>query len=352
MEGVFSRGDRRLSGAIMAAFTAGCRFDGWGEQFRFDIWKMVFKDLRIDPEFYTYRRRGRDEVFPWEHLNTRVDKEFLYKEYERSLLLEDTVDCKTDKCSACGICDHKVIKNISFYERQAIGKRPEVKPITHCPSPIFKVSLAFSKTGQMKYLGHLELVALFLRAIRRADIPVIYSAGFHPLPKIVFSQPLPVGIESIAEELVMELTEHIKPDEIRKRLNMALPDGIKILEARDMPLKLYPASAIITEATYLISAPIAFAGNKTEGRAAQLQGLINSVLEKDEIIIHQQREEKKRSINIRPLIKKLSLADDNAAIQLTLDRGERGSVRPDEVIAYLFGISLNESKVFSILKIK
>ncbi|MEK7828914.1 MAG: DUF2344 domain-containing protein, partial [Deltaproteobacteria bacterium] len=76
------------------------------------------------------------------------------------------------------------------------------------------------------------------------------------------------------------------------------------------------------------------------------------VLEKDEIIIHQQREEKKRSINIRPLIKKLSLADDNATIQLTLDRGERGSVRPYEIIAYLFGISLNESRLFQILKIK
>ncbi|HKZ46934.1 MAG TPA: TIGR03960 family B12-binding radical SAM protein [Thermodesulfobacteriota bacterium] len=359
IEGVFSRGDRRLSGIIMTAFEAGCRFDGWGEQFRFDIWEMVFKDLRIDPEFYTYRRRGRDEVFPWGHLNTRVDKEFLYKEYERSLLLEDTVDCKTDKCSACGICDHKVIKNISFYERQAIGNRPEVKPITHCPSPIFKVSLAFSKTGQMKYLGHLELVTLFFRAIRRADIPIVYSAGFHPLPKIVFSQPLPVGIESIAEEAVMELTEHIKPDEIRKRLNMALPDGIKILEARDIPLKLHPLSAIITETTYLISAAAdlsasltLFTGNPTECRAAQLQGLINRVLEKDEIIIHQQREEKKRSINIRPLIKKLFLADDNVTIQLTLDRGERGSVRPYEVIAYLFGISLNDSRLFQILKIK
>jgi len=352
IEGVFSRGDRRLSGAIVAAFEAGCRFDGWGEQFRFDVWKRVFTDLRIDPEFYTYRRRGRDELFPWEHLKTRVEKEFLYKEYERALLLEETVDCKTNKCSACGICDHKGIRNISFYERQAIGKRPEVKPTTHYPQPVFKVSLTFSKTGQTKYLGHLELVTLFLRAIKRAGIPVVYSAGFHPLPKIVFSQPLPVGIESIAEEAVLELTEHIKPDEIRTRLNMALPDGIKILEARDMSLKLYPASAIITEATYLISEPVTLAGSKTEGRAAQVQGLINSLLEKDEIVIHQQREEKKRSINIRPLIKKLFLADDNDTIQLTLDRGERGSVRPDEVIAYLFGISLHESKVFSILKIK
>ncbi|MEK6599557.1 MAG: TIGR03960 family B12-binding radical SAM protein [Deltaproteobacteria bacterium] len=363
MEGVFSRGDRRLSGAIMAAFEAGCRFDGWGEQFRFDIWERVFKDSGIDPEFYTHRRRAKDEVFPWGHLNTRVDKEFLYKEYERSLLLEETADCKTDKCSICGICDHKVVKNISFY-RESEGQRVRESKLKRTsasnnqPSAC-KIRLIFSKTGQMKYLGHLELVTLFFRAIRRADIPIVYSAGFHPLPKIVFSQPLPVGIESIAEEAVLELTEHMKPDEIHKRLNTALPDGIKILEARDIPLKLHSVSAIITETTYLISAAAdlsasltVFTGNQAEGRAAQLQGLINRVLEKDEIIIHQQREEKKRSINIRPLIKKLSLADDNATIQLTLDRGERGSVRPYEIIAYLFGISLNESRLFQILKIK
>jgi len=138
LEGVFSRGDRRLSRVIMAAFEQGCRFDSWGDQLRFETWEKVFRDEGIAPEFYTYRKRNKDEVFPWDHLNARVDKKFLHDEYERSLKAEETPDCKTDKCSICGVCDHKVIKNISFFEESGVrSQKSEVKPsaisISHQP---------------------------------------------------------------------------------------------------------------------------------------------------------------------------------------------------------------------------
>src|SRR3989338_3470507 len=212
LEGVFARGDRRLSKVVKAAYGAGCRFDSWGDHFRFDIWQQIFKDNGVNPEFYTYRRRDRDEIFPWDHLNARVDKEFLYKEYERSVMTEQTSDCKTDKCSICGICDHKVIKNVSFYEKSEVrGKRLEARnpPTSNLQPPTFKTRLTFSKTGAMKYLGHLELVTLFSRSIRRAEIPITYSAGFHPLPKMVFSPPLSVGIESVAEYVDLEHFQYL-----------------------------------------------------------------------------------------------------------------------------------------------
>ena len=356
LEGVFSRGDRRLSRVIMAAFEQGCRFDSWGDQLRFETWEKVFRDEGIAPEFYTYRKRNKDEVFPWDHLNARVDKKFLHDEYERSLKAEETPDCKTDKCSVCGVCDHKVIKNISFFERQAIDYRREATgkthsplPIAHSPSPIFKVRLTFSKTGLIKYLGHLELVTLFSRAIRRADIPVAYSAGFHPLPKIWFGQPLAVGIESIAENLDMELTEYGKPEEIKKRLNATLPDGIKVLEAVELPLKLQPISAIITDATYLIC--LENSRFLLPLRREGLEELLNNFLQRDEVVIFKEREGKKKGINIRPLIKGLSLKGDNT-IQLTLNRGTTGSVKPWEVIACLLEMSDSDSRLLPILKIK
>ncbi|MBI5048326.1 MAG: TIGR03960 family B12-binding radical SAM protein [Deltaproteobacteria bacterium] len=407
LEGIFSRGDRRLSRVIMAAFEQGCRFDSWGDQFRFDIWQKAFKDADIEPEFYTYRRRDRNEVFPWDHLNTMIDKEFLYKEYEKSVKAGKTPDCKVDKCSVCGICDQQVVKNISFYEKARVvyqksvksrknnetekGRNGEGERKNFSDSPIHrfsasKVRLTFSKTGTMKYLGHLELVTLFSRAIRRAEIPMAYSAGFHPLPKIGFSPPLPVGIESVAEEMDLELSEYMKPDELHKRLNKTLPHGIQILEAAEVPLKLNPISAIITEATYLIYivadspdrsiqeqasapsnlSPVSSAGEALQSSSrdtsislsqgvlignGQLQKLINEFLAMDEVIVHQTKEGKKRSINMRPLIKRLSLADDNT-LQLTLGKGESGNMKPYEVAAHLLGISDNESRLIPILKIK
>ncbi|MBI5327781.1 MAG: TIGR03960 family B12-binding radical SAM protein [Deltaproteobacteria bacterium] len=391
LEGVFSRGDRRLSRVIMAAFEQGCRFDSWGEQFRFDIWQKAFKDADIEPEFYTYRRRDRNEVLPWEHLNTMIDKEFLYKEYEKSVQAGKTPDCKVDKCSVCGICDHKVVKNVSFYEKSGVigqvsvkGRETEKgrngegerKNFSDSQIPRFsasKIRLTFSKTGTMKYLGHLELVALFSRAIRRAEIPMAYSAGFHPLPKIVFSPPLPVGIESVAEEMDLEMSEHMNPDEIHKRLNKTLPHGIRIMEAMELPLKHHSISAIITEATYLISVAADSPDRNIQGQApaplnlspslsssvsiedvligdGRLQRLINEFLEKDEVIITQEKEGKSRNINIRPLIKGFFLADGNT-LQLTLGKGESGNVKPYEVIANLLGITHSESKLFPILKI-
>ena len=352
LEGVFSRGDRRLSKVIKAAFEQGCRFDSWGEQFRFDIWQKVFKDEGINPEFYTYRRRDRNEVFPWEHLNTRIDREFLYKEYEKSLNTENTPDCKVEKCSACGICDHKVVKNVSFYEKTLSVKSPQPPfnkgGLRGDLSSTTKVRLTFSKTGDMKYLGHLDIVTLFSRAIRRAGIPMAYSAGFHPLPKIGFGPPLSVGIESMAEEMDLELAEYMKPHEIHERLNKTLPQGIKILEAAEVPLKLHSISAIITEATYLIF--LKNGRSLTSISRSKLEERMNMLLERDEIVIHQQREGKKRSINMRPLIKSFFIANDNT-LQLTLGKGESGSVKPHEVAAHFLGISDEESRLIPILKI-
>ena len=352
LEGVFSRGDRRLSRVIMAAFEQGCRFDSWGDQLRFDTWEKVFRDEGIAPEFYTYRKRNKDEVFPWDHLNARVDKKFLHDEYERSLKAEETPDCKTDKCSVCGVCDYKVIKNVSFYEESEVrSQRLEAKnpPTSRLQPPAFKTRLTFSKTGAIKFLGHLELVTLFSRAIRRADIPVAYSAGFHPLPKIWFGQPLAVGIESIAENLEMELTEYGKPEEIKKRLNATLPDGIKVLEAVELPLKLQPISAIITDATYLIC--LENSRFLLPLRCEGLEELLNNFLKRGEVVIFKEREGKKKGINIRPLIKGLSLKGDNT-IQLTLNRGTTGSVKPREVIACLLEMPDSDSRLLPILKIK
>ncbi len=101
LEGVFARGDRRLSKVIHDAYISGCRFDSWSEYFKNDLWDEAFKKNDIDPEFYTTRKRELDEAFPWDFIDIGVTKEFLKKEYLKALKGEVTPNCRKE-CSGCG----------------------------------------------------------------------------------------------------------------------------------------------------------------------------------------------------------------------------------------------------------
>lgn len=101
LEAVFARGDRRLSAVLLEAHRRGLKFDGWDACFRFDEWMRVFEDLGISPDFYATRHRDFDEVFPWDHLDYGIRKEFLMEECRRAYRAETTPNCM-EKCSNCG----------------------------------------------------------------------------------------------------------------------------------------------------------------------------------------------------------------------------------------------------------
>ena len=101
LEAVFARGDRRLGAVILEAWRRGCKFDSWGEQFRFDVWTRTFADLGIDPAFYANRERPYDEVLPWDHLDYGVSKAFLRRENEKAKNAETTANCR-EGCAGCG----------------------------------------------------------------------------------------------------------------------------------------------------------------------------------------------------------------------------------------------------------
>ena len=100
LEGVFARGDRRLSKVIARAVENGCKFDGWDEQFKFDQWMKSFEECGVDPDFYL-RERAMDETLPWDHIDVGVTKAFLKREYERSKMEQTTANCR-EKCAGCG----------------------------------------------------------------------------------------------------------------------------------------------------------------------------------------------------------------------------------------------------------
>ncbi|MEG1614040.1 MAG: TIGR03960 family B12-binding radical SAM protein [Oscillospiraceae bacterium] len=101
LEGVFARGDRKLCKVLYLAWQKGCKFDGWDDQFRFDLWMEAFEECKIAPAFYANRKREFDEVLPWDHMDYGIDKNFLIRENQKSHIAETTPNCR-QKCSGCG----------------------------------------------------------------------------------------------------------------------------------------------------------------------------------------------------------------------------------------------------------
>lgn len=106
LEGILARGDRKISAALLRAYELGCVFDAWDEFFNVEKWNRAFRDTGIDTTFYTTRTRQKDEIFPWDFIDCGVTKDFLYREYERSLDEQVTRNCRAG-CSGCGVAKYK-----------------------------------------------------------------------------------------------------------------------------------------------------------------------------------------------------------------------------------------------------
>ena len=105
LEGVLTRGDRRVGAAIRRAFELGCRFDAWEERYRHDLWLQAFAATGVDPAFYNHRERPLSEIMPWEHIAAGVGRHYLLRDFRRTRSSKESPDCMYNECYACGIQD-------------------------------------------------------------------------------------------------------------------------------------------------------------------------------------------------------------------------------------------------------
>ena len=181
----------------------------------------------------------------------------------------------------------------------------------------------FTKGEEVKYISHLDMQRLLQRAFRRSELPIAYSAGFNPHPIMSIALALPVGVVSCAEYLDSELLSDITPDEFMRKINGALPVGVRVLRA-EAAEKNMSLTSLVEFAEYLI---------KAEGK--DIESKIQETLSKNEILEQKKGKSGMREIDIRPLIVKLENREDG--IYALLKSSSAETLSPQLLIKSVFG---------------
>jgi radical SAM-linked protein len=345
LEGAFARGDRNLGKVIVEAVRRGCRFDGWTECFSFATWQEAFQACGLEPTSYACRAFGLDDVLPWDYIKSGVTREFLKREYRRARAAEITANCRV-ACEQCGIgCKDGGNPSIGKPAASAVGAErepvtlPDVRMKHSAPQDVsIRIRIKYTKTDRLRFLSHLDLMTLFHRAAVRARVPIAFSRGFNPHPKIAFGPALSVGIESEAEYLDMETDPFINLQQIIKNLNTTLPLGIMILAAQVIPKSSPSLSGSIVRYKYKVTVPAANAGD--------IGHRVGEFLSRTAIMVTRDGRQK----DIRPGIESITAARVGSMAGLEIILLERDQLRPrvQDVIEQLFAVSADHSVLFGV----
>ncbi|MBR6917806.1 MAG: TIGR03960 family B12-binding radical SAM protein, partial [Clostridia bacterium] len=328
IEAIFARGDRRLGAALLTAHKRGIKFCAWEECFDYDEWIRAIVDSGLDPDFYANRNIPDDEVLPWDVIDCGVTKEFLIRERHKAYEATPTPSC-LEKCSACGanrMADKK-------YCRWCPGgsETPDATAdagdtsgnVRNTDAPAVRaVRLIFKKTGPMTYLSHLDLARNFMRGIVKSHLPVWYTEGFNPIPKLAFASPLSVGCCGDREVADIKVTKDTSDGEIVKILNENLPDGIEIIEA-------YTASTKFRLIKWAANDIVVKTGTKDDDLAEKIEELFRSP-----VVLMKRSKSGEKEVDITRYIKEISVrpTDDGIVISAVTSVDSENYLNPEYIM--------------------
>ena len=196
-----------------------------------------------------------------------------------------------------------------------------------------RIQITFSKQGALRYTGHLDLHKLWERAARRAQLPLAYSQGFNPQPKMNIAAALPLGFSSRCEVIDLRLKNDIELGTLAETLNNTMPEGIRVLSIAQADERAPALQTQVESALYEVKAVEA-------GFGSELKRRIDSVMESGSII----RTRRGKEYDLRPLIYELTCNDETTQIQMLLAAKEGATGRPEEVLDVL-GIAFDETRI-------
>ncbi|MHC5613686.1 MAG: TIGR03960 family B12-binding radical SAM protein [Nostoc sp.] len=239
---------------------------------------------------------------PWDHIDTGIDKKWLQEDLQRALEAAIVPDCSFEGCSHCGVCGTDFGHNVVI-ESPAIPKfAGEFVPNK---TKAQRLRVWFGKQGNMALISHLDLIRLFDRVVRRASLPIAFTGGFHPMPRISVATALALGATSSGEIVDFELTEPMEIDTFREQLAREMPTDIPIYNVEQIDLKTSAATQLLEAAEYLITVAAL-----AETTPIQWQDWIDTIKAKEELWYEQTTKSgKSQLINLRDRLFELELVE-------------------------------------------
>ncbi|MDR2418521.1 MAG: TIGR03936 family radical SAM-associated protein [Treponema sp.] len=232
LEGIISRGDERAGALIEAAYRKGCRLDAWNEYIQKDVWRHIFAEHEVLTRDFLSERPSGVPSLPWDVIDSGILPDFMQEERNKSLVQESTSPCMERCTHFCGICanDTQTVENI-VQNDTPVDALPSITPDPPSSPVTYRLLFTFTKTSSAIFQPHLALIELFSMAMTRAAIPILYTQGFNPLPKLEIAAPLSIGVSASAEIAAIETVGFYDAIHFLEEMNHALPAGIRIVEA-------------------------------------------------------------------------------------------------------------------------
>ena len=349
MEDFVGRGDRRLAPVIEAAWRAGAGMDAWFESLErtYAAWTGAISEAGLEGRYREMEvgswsavnalDRKDLEVFcrqplPWDHIDTGIDKRWLMEDLQRALEASVVPDCSFHGCSSCGVCGPDLGHNVVVQAPVVPTQVPTQAP----PSErICRLRIQFAKTGSMALLSHLDLMRLLERALRRSGLPISFTGGFHPLPRVQIALALPLGAEADGEWMDMEFTEALDPLQLQQGLQPLLPPGITLLSVAEVPVSSPSLSQEIRAAVWSFDVEL------ESGMTFDWSPAIAALLAADQLMWHDtDKKGRPRSRDCRSVLRRLDVLSDPEGSRLRLrleaDVDSMGrSLRPSQIQHWL-----------------
>ena len=322
LEGLVSRSDRRAADLLEAAWKKGCRFDAWREHLRYDLWLEAVHETGFDVDDAT-RERDPDERLPWDHIDIYIPKQWFKEDWARAKELQWAEDCRRKRCHKCGVIDEERELCATMLRDHIDGRKEEAEWVRTPrepwvePDPVQRLWFRVSRTKSSRFLSHLESANAWLRALRRAKVPLAYSQGFHPQPRVAFSSAMPLGEESVGEYMDMMLIGREDPNDLLARIQAVLPEGFDATSVVEVPFSAKSLMALNHGGEYLIELP--------HLEREQVAERVKELMEAEEITLarkgktrtkargqkgrFKKRDRVMRMIDIRPMLHSLELVD-------------------------------------------
>lgn len=371
MEDFVGRGDRRLAPVIRRAWELGAGMDAWWESLEnaFSAWTQAIAESGLDwkyrqveegewdifsptieatspssvgmmdttppkgePAIDPVRMPDLNRALPWDHLDTGIDKQWLYDDLKRALEAAVIPDCSFEGCSHCGVCGLDFGHNIVIPALPIPAFQGQIKPKS---DRVQRLRIGFGKQGTLALTSHLDLLRLFDRAVRRAALPISYTNGFHPSPRIIPASALSLGVTSSGEIMDFELTAEVSPEDFKTRLAQQLPPEMPLFYVAEIPLKAEAATSALDRAEYQLQI-----GLEAPVSLEIAQSWVESILNQSEIWIeHQTKSGKVNLINLRDRLFDLeaqAVQGDRLTLRYIGSCQNNGThLRPDQLVTQL-----------------